>query len=184
MKHSLVERTVSIDVGELNRDGAFSEPPKWFPFLGLKTRRFKIEYRGYRWPRERSTQIIPVTWTRCHFGGRRPWFVCRCGKRAAKLYSGVLGLFGCRQCSEVAYQSQLWGRKRRLYRKAQEIRRRLWNEGRPGRDALPTRPPRMHRKTYGRFIATLENLEWELRKGGAYRPKSRRVRDYDAPLRA
>src|SRR5476651_267039 len=98
MKHSLVERTVSINVGELNRDGAFSEPPKWFPFLGLNTRRFKIEYRGPRWPEQRRSQSIAVTWTRCNFGGRRPWFICSCKKRVAVLFPGFLDLLLCRTC--------------------------------------------------------------------------------------
>jgi hypothetical protein len=22
------------------------------------------------------TQRVPITWTDCHFGGRRPWFIC------------------------------------------------------------------------------------------------------------
>jgi hypothetical protein len=39
MKHRLVERTYSIDVGELNREGAFSGRPMRFPFQGLTTGR-------------------------------------------------------------------------------------------------------------------------------------------------
>jgi hypothetical protein len=39
---------------------------------------------GNRW---RSVeQRVPVTWTECHLGGRRPWFRCTaCGRRVAKL---------------------------------------------------------------------------------------------------
>ena len=107
MQHFLIERTRSINVGELNREGAFSGCPMRFPFLGLTTRRFKIEYRGSNWPRDRRSQIIPVIWTRCHFGGMRPWLVCLCEKRVAKLYPGIFGLFCCRKCGNLAYQSQL-----------------------------------------------------------------------------
>src|SRR4029079_13887357 len=38
-------------------------------------------------------QRVPITWTDCHFGGRRPWFICSvsvngryCGRRVAVLY--------------------------------------------------------------------------------------------------
>ena len=136
MKHFLAERTHSIDVGELNREGAFSGRPMRFPFQGLTTGRFKIEARGPSWPKIRPTQIIRVSWTRCHFGGMRPWLVCACGKRAAKLYQGEF-FYECRQCSNVAYQSQLRGHKSRLRRKAQEIRWRFWDRGRPGRRSSP-----------------------------------------------
>ena len=151
MKHRLVERTQSIDVGELNREGAFSGRPMRFPFQGLTTGRFKIEARGPSWPKIRPTQIIRVSWTRCHFGGMRPWLVCACGKRAAKLYQGEF-FYECRRCSNVAYQSQLRGRKSRLHRKAQEIRWRFWDRGRPGVDPLPERPRRMHRKASVRLF--------------------------------
>ena len=176
MQHFLIERTHSINVGELNREGAFSGCPMRFPFLGLTTRRFKIEYRGSNWPRDRRSQIIPVIWTRCHFGGMRPWLVCLCEKRVAKLYPGIFGFFCCRKCGNLAYQSQLRGRKSRLYRKAQEIRRLLQNEGRPGIDAFPKRPRRMHNKTFARQIALLENIENELIAGNGFRPRKRRDR--------
>ena len=50
-------------------------------------------------------QRVPITWTRCHLGGRRPWFVCSvrtngryCGRRLAVLYAAG-ELFACRCCS-------------------------------------------------------------------------------------
>jgi hypothetical protein len=67
MKRSLVERTHSMDVGELNREGAFSGRPMRLPFLGLITQRFKVEARAPNWPKIRQTQIIQVSWTRCSF---------------------------------------------------------------------------------------------------------------------
>ena len=49
-------------------------------------------------------QRVPITWTECHLGGRRPWFVCSvysggryCGRRVAVLY-GAGELFACRRC--------------------------------------------------------------------------------------
>ena len=102
MQHFLIERTHSINVGELNREGALSGCPMRFPFLGLTTRRFKIEYRGSNWPRDhRRSQIIPVIWTRCHFGGMRPWLVCLCEKRVAKLTPASSDFF-------VAENVEIW----------------------------------------------------------------------------
>ena len=86
-KRGLVAHTSSVDVGELNRAGAFSGGPFWFPFRQLTTNKFSMEYSGSEWPEGRPAQMIPVRWTRCHFGGMRPWLVCPCGKRVAKLLS-------------------------------------------------------------------------------------------------
>ena len=57
-------------------------------------------------------QRVPITWTACHLGGQRPWFVCSvysggryCGRRVAVLY-GAGELFACRRCYGLAYASQ------------------------------------------------------------------------------
>lgn len=173
-KRDLVERTHAVDVRELHRENPFSLTPQMFPFMGVTARRFKIEYRGHRWPPDRRSQSIPVTWTRCNYGGTRPWLVCSCGKRVAVVYPGFFGLLFCRTCVGLAYQSQLWGSRRRLYCRAQGIRRLFGDKGRPGIDAVPKRPPGMHCKTYARRIAELERIEWRLREGKPYRPKTRR----------
>jgi hypothetical protein len=175
MRHLLTERTRSIDVGELNRDAAFSGTPMRFPILGLFTTRFKIEYRGSNWPIGRRSQIIRVIWARCNFGGTRPWFICHCEKRVAKLFSSYLGLYLCRKCANLNYLSQLRGRKSRLYNKAQKIRRLLQNEGRPGIDAFPMRSYRMHAKTFEQKITLLQDVENELIAGN--RRKCRKQRD-------
>ena len=70
--------------------------------------------------------FFPVEWTRCTFGGRRPWFICSCGKRVAKLYGG--GIFiGCRHCYNMIYECQRRGEKSRALSGVQnppECRRR------------------------------------------------------------
>ncbi|PLS86916.1 MAG: hypothetical protein CYG60_04715 [Actinobacteria bacterium] len=51
---------------------------------------------------------IPLSWTRCNFGGQRPWFSCPgsgCGRRVAILYGPTLPLL-CRVCRGLAYASQ------------------------------------------------------------------------------
>jgi hypothetical protein len=48
-------------------------------------------------------QRVPLVWTRCHLGGKRPRFICagrsgglRCGRRVAMLYGGDPD-FACRE---------------------------------------------------------------------------------------
>jgi hypothetical protein len=55
-----------------------------------------------------------VTWTRCHFGGVRPWFVCPaerggvpCGRRCRVLYRPFgASVFACRLCFGLTYESR------------------------------------------------------------------------------
>ena len=49
---------------------------------------------------------VPLSWTPCNYGGKRPWFSCPgCGRRVAKLYL-ERRYFLCRHCSNLAYSSQ------------------------------------------------------------------------------
>jgi hypothetical protein len=57
-------------------------------------------------------QRVPITWTECHLGGRRPWFKCAvysngryCGRRVAKIYHAG-DVFACRHCLGLAYATQ------------------------------------------------------------------------------
>jgi hypothetical protein len=176
-----VERLSSIDVNQLNRLGAFSGVPMEFPFMSVKTWRYLMRYHPPNWPKERP-QRIPISWTRCHFGyGWRPWFLCACGRRCAKLYNRS-PILTCRNCAEATYETQRMSRKARLYRKATRIRQRLGDvDGRPGIDPFPRRPPwlpgfGMQRKTYARLRAKGEFIERQLTVRGIYKPCPRRRR--------
>jgi hypothetical protein len=95
-------------------------------------------------------QRVSIVWTNCHFGSRRPWFVCRhCDRRAAILYlSG--GLFACRRCLGLAYLSQQETPKSRRIRRARKLRMRLGGGESLG-DPFPAKPKGMHRRTYDRL---------------------------------
>ena len=70
--------------------------------------------------------IIPVAWTPCQLGGRRPWFLCPqagCGRRVALLYEH--GGYACRHCLRLAYPSQKEPAPDRALRKAMRIGQRL-----------------------------------------------------------
>jgi hypothetical protein len=70
-------------------------------------------------------QRVPITWTKCHLGGWRPWFRCSCGRRAAKLYYGAADFFACRHCCGLAYASQQLATRDRLISRARKIRMQL-----------------------------------------------------------
>jgi hypothetical protein len=93
-------------------------------------------------------QRVPITWTNCHFGGRRPWFICSvrsngryCGRRVAVLYLAGES-FACRKCYGLAYASQQGGLLFRNLRKAQSIRMRLGGNPDPC-EPFPAKPRRM-----------------------------------------
>ena len=98
-------------------------------------------------------QRVPITWTTCHLGGGRAWFVCSvysgggyCGRRVAVLY-GAGELFACRRCYGLAYASQHEDLQHRGLGKAQKIRMQLG--GSPNMmEEFPNRPKGMHWRTY------------------------------------
>jgi hypothetical protein len=99
-----------------------------------------------------GTQHLLLTWTRCHFGGARPWFRCDgCGGRAAVLYLAIGSVFACRRCLGRAYRSQSETAANRSITKARKLRVRLGG-GPSVLDPYPERPPRMHRRTYYRLL--------------------------------
>ena len=107
------------------------------------------------------TQRVPITWTDCHFGGRRPWFICSvyrdgrcCGRRVAVLY-GAGAYFACRRCHGLAYASQQEPVRERGFMRAQKILARLG--AKPDLfDPFPRKPPRMHWQTYERLYSAYE----------------------------
>jgi hypothetical protein len=110
---------------------------------------------------------VPITWTACHLGGRRPWFNCPaycggrcCGRRVALLYLAGK-FFACRRCYDLAYESQQESSWCRGLGKAQKIRMRLGGSPNP-LEPFPDRPKGMHRKTYERLCRAHDLAE---RKG-------------------
>jgi hypothetical protein len=100
--------------------------------------------------RQSVEQRVPLVWTRCHLGGRRPWFLCACGRRVAKLYGAPV--FACRQCCGLAYRSQQEIPRHRAILRAQRLKMRLGGSANLS-EPLPGRPRGMHRWTYRRLLA-------------------------------
>jgi len=103
-------------------------------------------------------QRVPVTWTRCHLGGVRPWFRCTasvdgrpCGRRVAKLYLRDAPVFACRHCCGLAYASQQEVPRHRAISRAQKLKMQLGG-GPSLLDPFPGKPPRMHWRTFYRLF--------------------------------
>jgi hypothetical protein len=115
---------------------------------------------------------VPVVWTRCQFGGNRPWFRCprpTCGRRAAVLYDNH-GL-ACRRCHGLIYPSQRESVTTRALRKADRIRERLgwepWEFSATGR-----RPKGMHLRTFRRLQVLRARLMIQALGGAKQRLRS------------
>lgn len=100
----------------------------------------------------------PLSWTNCNYGGQRPWFVCSCGRRSAKLYKNPnifrqTTTYRCRQCLNLSYSSSnASGDPRKTFDcRYLRIARRL--KARPVQygfmlPPFPLKPKGMHDRTY------------------------------------
>lgn len=156
---------LSLDIRGLNRKGLLapqiSGASKWFNgtkevgSIGFKvqgsggrTTGVRLEYRHYG---ETFAYTVLVTWTPCHFGGHRPWWICPgrgCGRRVANLY--YERFFLCRHCHDLAYESTREPAFIRCLKRSQEIRLKLGGSGNIY-EQFPPRPKGMHLRTYRRF---------------------------------
>jgi len=149
-------------VRQLHRTGFLDRcsVPRWPEFRWPKIERICFE-RGLIQIEfvNQVTQHIHISWTRCNFGGSRPWMHCpHCNRRVARLFKGLAGYF-CRGCvGAPRYESQVRNEKARAYLRAYRLRERLGGS-RPVVDPLPERPYRMWRKTYEGICAEIERLE-------------------------
>ena len=118
--------------------------------------RYRHQRRGSdEWTNEEYP--VAVEWTPCHFGGERAWFLCPargCGRRVATLWGGEI--FACRQCHNLAYDSQNETAHSRALGKVQAIRVKLGGE--PAGD-FPPKPKGMHWRTYRRWRQKADEAE-------------------------
>jgi len=166
-RHGIVENYPSIDVNEIHRHGAFGPTTIEFPYVAfrltalsmMRTNRLSVDIqfaKGKRW------QSIPVRWTRCNFGGQRPWLECLCGRRVGKLYDAGF-CFGCRQCLNLIYECQRRSENGRRYLRLSKLRARCGGSS-SIIEQFPPRPARMRKQIYLKLKSRSELLASELRK--------------------
>ncbi len=104
------------------------------------------------------SEPVLLDWTKCNFGGRRPWFVCpNCSQRVGKLYLSREHFY-CRRCWRLGYQSQTENAGHRALLRAQRIRMRLGGSANIC-ELFPWKPKGMHWKTYERLRQTANACE-------------------------
>ena len=115
-----------------------------------------------------GSPLIPLRWTRCHFGGRRAWFACLpCGRRSRLLYKAPGdAVWLCRLCVGATYES----RRRHRERFFEGIDALLRTRQRIARD-LRSRSPRRRQRGMAELArlqpAALLARTWpRLRSGG------------------
>jgi hypothetical protein len=121
---------------------------------------YKARCLGQEW--QDIDDCIGLSFSSCHYGGQRPWFLCpmaECGRAVAVLYLSGLH-FLCRRCHSLAYTSQREGRAKRALRRGQKIRKRLGGSTFVV-DPFPEKPRRMRWATYGRLIEKANEAELE-----------------------
>ncbi len=172
-----VDDYLSLDVRRLHRKGVLSSgreiPWKWKDSEGDPKGRITIQgfpdsvHLAYRLNEEGESPEsfnygVALHWTNCHYGGRRPWFLCPakgCGNRVAKLYLGRRYFF-CRRCRNLTYPSQQENREGRLRYKAQKIRLKLGGSV-DLFEPFPQKPKGMHWRTYWVLYEKGESADYE-----------------------
>lgn len=113
----------------------------------------------FRTQGETVEQRVPLVWTACNYGGRRPWWRCpECSRRVAILY-GHRKFFACRHCRDLCHASQLENPEDRALRRAWRIRRQLGQTGGGHMDPMPDKPKGMHWRTYYTSIIRARQAE-------------------------
>ncbi|EJM25133.1 hypothetical protein PMI22_00479 [Pseudomonas sp. GM21] len=119
--------------------------------------RYRVTTKGEA---ELKDYPVPITWTPCHLGGNRPWFLCPCcGRRVAKLY--LRRVFACRHCLHLNYASQQANKRDRAADLSSKLRRSLSCPG--GYLSIPAelipKPKGMHWRTFGQKVKQLKRVD-------------------------
>ena len=103
---------------------------------------------------------IPLVWTPCNYGGRRPWFRCpQCFRRVAVLWGRDLTAMWCRHCVQLPYASQQATAHDRRYRTLRKLRARLGASPNLIDSIRPsTKPKGMHWRTWARLRVQAEEV--------------------------
>ena len=158
----------ALDVGKVQRDGllrpghsfgwSWKRGGETIASINLKvdSDRVTLDYlqrdRGGEW--QAMNYPVRLSWTTCHYGGQRAWWLCPgagCGRRVAVLYGG--SVFACRHCQKLAYRSQRETPDDRATRRADKLRDRLgWVAG--ILNDAGGKPKGMHWQTFWRMQAS------------------------------
>ena len=171
-KRGTVEEHLAVRIGELQRERALTPGTvveiragdRFSAEVEAEEHRLVFRYAVGRKGRDQWTRYavpVPVSWTACNYGGRRPWFHCpKCSRRVSILYPASPGYhLRCRRCSGLLYEAQRMSRPSRLQRRQDQLNGRIIK----GEDGWKYKPPRMHWSTFHRICDQAEALDEEMR---------------------
>jgi hypothetical protein len=148
-----VEQARSIDINELRRAGYTGAPPTDWWVHRIKLLRAGIRPQDYNDKGiTLDNQILHITHLPWHYGGRRAYFRCDCGRTVGKLYAPFGYRWRCRHCYGLTYATRQATPRYRLILKAQKIRERLGGDLGVA-NAFPDKPKGMDRRRYNRLRA-------------------------------
>ena len=175
-RKTTVEECRILDIGKLNREGCLK------PGLDGRISWTKDEHElasiGWEYSDDKLRLLYTVTrddderqdyddlffieWTGCHYGGKRPWFLCPgCSKRRTKLYMPPgRALFRCRECWDLNYTSSQVRRKifDETAHKIRRLKSKLGDDGLAW-DPVPPKPKNMHWETYAALAEEIRGLQ-------------------------
>lgn len=103
------------------------------------------------------TEYVDIHRQECHFGGKRPAFVCPSCRRKSFILYQRHGYYRCRKCCKLAHPSQSECRHYRMINRAYKLLRQIH------KDAclmlpIPEKPKGMHGFTYRRIVREVERI--------------------------
>lgn len=174
-RQTVEEATLPVDVRWCHREGLLTPHASGVMWQGHASVAYSSDPGGivlsYRWTTPDHASAgqtrLPVRWTPCRFGGRRPWWACpRCHQSVQTVYFAAGG-FGCRRCQGMTYTScQTSGDDfRRTRRRVIQRLRTLGSDAEYPAPGFgwgapdPPRPRYMHQRTYTRLLEDLHRAE-------------------------
>jgi hypothetical protein len=139
----------------------------------------RYKYRSSWQDWQSVEQRVPIRWTRCRFGGERPWFVCDvltngkyCGREVTKLY-GAGRLFACRHCYQLGYAAQRGDAMDQAHHRLALLHRKLGAVYDDPAMPPPPKPKWMRWKTYSRVATKI--LEGQERLDAVFTQGAQRI---------
>jgi hypothetical protein len=148
-----VEECLKLSVTVLNKSGALSRGRRGI----IEWKELKVSFEALwddmlalRWVGTQTPQFIGFQWIthKRALGGYQMYLVCPTCSAPRQALFFHHALFKCRSCHGLAYTSQRERRPDRLRRRLERIAKQLGGCFQWGDNLVPTKPWRMHRKTY------------------------------------
>ena len=117
---AVVEKRARLDAYRLLHEGRLEPGAAWI-LRATGDNFLTLDGKIIVWGR---LQEIPLSWVPCHYGGRRPLFLCACGRRAQHLYA-IGARYVCRHCASLNYACQQVQPRRRTERRLRKLLARM-----------------------------------------------------------